>query len=115
MEDLATKVRFSQGISSRINKEPDIEGTPYLSEEFKLGEVYTKDSILYKGPLRFNIFSNEIEFKSRGVVYWIAEPQKVVYAKIDKSTFIYSANDDKEKNGKNRVESDPNKKGGQRF
>ena len=90
LEDLADKVRLLKARSSLQHKtNTEIEGTPYLSEDFKSGEVYTNDSILYKGPLRYNIYANEIEFIESDIVYWIAEPQKVIYVKIEKSTFIY--------------------------
>ena len=90
LEDLADEVRLLKARSSRQQKTyTEIEGTPYLSEDFKSGEVYTNDSILYKGPLRYNIYANEIEFKKSDIVYWIAEPQKVIYVKIEKLTFIY--------------------------
>ena len=90
LEDLADKVRLLKSRPSGQQKtNTGIEGTPYLSEDFKLGEVYTKDSVMYKGPLRFNTYANEIEFIADDIVYWIAEPQKVIHAKIEKSTFVY--------------------------
>ena len=90
LEDLADKVRLLKSRPSGQQKtNTGIEGTPYLSEDFKPGEVYTKDSVMYKGPLRFNTYANEIEFIADDIVYWIAEPQKVIHAKIEKSTFVY--------------------------
>ena len=39
-------------------------GTPYFNEEFVLGEIYQDDEMIAEDtPLRFNIFSNEIEVK----------------------------------------------------
>jgi len=95
--DLTTKVRILKRLTSRQqNSYSNIEGTPYLFEDFKPGEIYTIDNILYKGPLRYDIYADEIEFKANDIVYCIAEPQKIVYVKIEKSTFIYIHPDEKE-------------------
>ncbi len=43
----------------------NIEGSPYLSEEFIPGEVILNDSIRFeKIPLRYNIYSDKIEFRN---------------------------------------------------
>ncbi len=96
IEDLETMVRFSKGLTFEHQKSySNIEGTPYMSEDFKPGEVYTKDSILYEGPLRYNIYEDEIEFKANDKIYWIAKPQDIVYVKIEKSSFIFIHTDEK--------------------
>jgi len=96
LEDLADEVRLLKArSSSQQNANTGIEGTPYLYEDFKPGEVYTKDSILYEGPLRFNIYADEIEFKANDIIYWIAKPQDIVYVKIEKSSFIFIQTDEK--------------------
>lgn len=39
-------------------------GSPYFNEEFVLGKIYQGDKLISEGtPLRYNIFSNEIEVK----------------------------------------------------
>lgn len=100
IDDLETMLKFSKGQSFERQKSySTIKGTPYLSDDFTQGEIYTKDSILYKALLRFNIYEDEIEFKSDSVIRWIAEPQDIVYVKIDKSVFIY-IHPDKKRNKK---------------
>lgn len=43
----------------------NIDGTPYLSENFTNGEVILNDSLLYMDiPLRYNIYNDKIEFKN---------------------------------------------------
>ena len=87
---MRARVKFSKRLTFEHQKSySTIEGTPYLSENFKPGEVYTKDSILYKAPLRYNIYADEIEFKIDDIIYWIAVPQNIVHVKIDESVFIY--------------------------
>lgn len=100
LEDLIDEVRLLKARSSRQqNANTGIEGTPYMFENFKPGEVYTKDSISYEGPLRYNIYEDEIEFKINDITYWISEPQNIVFAKIEKSVFVY-INGDTKKNKK---------------
>ena len=51
---------------SKMNALDDIniEGSPYLNKEFILGEIVADDSIRFeKIPLRYNIYSDKIEFK----------------------------------------------------
>lgn len=44
---------------------PNIDGTPYLMDEFSEGEVIINDSIrIEKVPLRYNIYNDKIEFKN---------------------------------------------------
>lgn len=43
----------------------DINGSPYLNDEFINGNVYTTSKTMFPDiPLRFNIYNHEIEFKS---------------------------------------------------
>ncbi|QIA08089.1 hypothetical protein [Draconibacterium halophilum] len=44
---------------------PDIDGTPYMMDEFSEGEVIINDSIcIEKVPLRYNIYNDKIEYKN---------------------------------------------------
>jgi len=44
---------------------PNIDGTPYLMDEFSEGEVIINDSIrIEKVPLRYNIYNDKIEFQN---------------------------------------------------
>jgi len=45
--------------------EEDIEGSPYLNEEFIKGTVYTTNKYQYNDiPLRYNIYNGDVEFKT---------------------------------------------------
>ena len=44
----------------------DFDGTPYLNDNFIPGEVIINNSIRIEDvPLRYNIFSNRIEFRNK--------------------------------------------------
>ncbi|MCK3684424.1 hypothetical protein [Maribellus sp. YY47] len=48
-----------------IITEEDIEGSPYLNDEFITGTVYTTNKYQFKDiPLRYNVFNGDVEFKT---------------------------------------------------
>jgi len=59
--------------------ESDIEGSPYLDDEFVEGSVYTTSKTQYVGlPLRYNVYNEQVEFKTEdGEIRAIAEPETV--------------------------------------
>ena len=63
--------------------EKDINGSPFLHEEFTEGSVYTTSKTQFVSvPLRYNIFNDQIEFRSNdGQAYEIAVPE--VIEKVD--------------------------------
>lgn len=71
--------------------EEQIDGSPYLSSEFAEGTVYTTQRLQYKGiPLRFNIYSDELQFKNpQGEIMAIAKPEIVERAVFDNNQLVY--------------------------
>jgi len=57
----------------------DIEGSPYLNDDFINGSVFTKSKTEFVGvPLRYNIFNDNIEFKTEdGTVMAVAGPETI--------------------------------------
>lgn len=65
MMDLINSVNFQQGESRSILGERDIEGSPYLNDEFIEGTLFTTSKTRYeKIPLRYNIYNDQIEIRS---------------------------------------------------
>ncbi len=46
-----------------------IKGSPYLKEEFSLGQFYISDSLIDKNLFRYNIYADEIEIKENDQLY----------------------------------------------
>ncbi len=67
----------------------DIEGNPYYFEDFREGSVITKDAKKYNGVFRYDLYSDQIEFKIDEDAYWIANPELVEYLKIDDRVFMF--------------------------
>lgn len=64
MENFRFK-KMTESTYTRDNlKVSDIQGTPYLSEKFSPGKITTKEGVTYKNiPLRYNGFSDDLEFQ----------------------------------------------------
>jgi len=67
----------------------DIEGNPFLNDEFLEGEVYTKNKEVLKGLLRYNIYADEMEFLAKDNVYWIDNQENIETIKYGDHLFIY--------------------------
>jgi len=72
---------------------PDINGTPYLNDEFELGAVIVSDQLIYNGiPLRYNIFNDQIEFKSnKDLVLALDKAETYKEIQIEKKRFVYAS------------------------
>lgn len=67
----------------------DIQGSPYLNSEFTEGIIYLKDTAAFKLPLRFNIYTNEMEYRVNGVNYIVGNPQSLKKIELGGSVFIF--------------------------
>ncbi len=86
--------RMGREPATAADKYSGIEGTPFLSKEFVKGSLITNDSIMYKDiPLRYNIFSDEMEFLliDDPVPREISNPRNFRYFNVGNRTFIYTA------------------------
>jgi hypothetical protein len=70
---------------------PDIKGSPHENSEFVKGDVYTSLKQHYEGiPLRYNIFSNQMEFKNpEGEVYEITPADIIDSVILGDSRYTY--------------------------
>lgn len=70
----------------------DIKGTPYLNDEFIEGDVVSTSNTKYVGiPLRYNCYSDQMEFKGEDGKPIAVENSIVKSVIIDGKEFIYSA------------------------
>jgi hypothetical protein len=75
--------------ASNNNDYADVEGTPYLSQEFAEGIVYLKDSTAYQMYLRYNMFTNEMEYQLNNLTYIIGNPNAIQQIILGESVFVY--------------------------
>ena len=69
----------------------DIEGSPYLNDKFIEGAVFTTSKTKYVGvPLRYNIYNDQIEFKSgENQVQALAAPEVIEKVEFGDYTMVY--------------------------
>ena len=71
--------------------ENDIEGSPYLNDDFIKGTIYTTSQTRYVDvPLRYNIYSEQVELKSGdGPVQSLAPPEIVEKVEFGDYILVY--------------------------
>jgi len=83
----------SEGLYLRsVRKEMDkIDGNPYLSRDFMDGMFILNDGKEFRGPLRYNIYAQEIEFETpQGDICTFSDPGDVKVITINDRNFIYA-------------------------
>jgi hypothetical protein len=81
-----TKIHFGK-INLTI---ADIEGSPYLDPEYKVGTVLTTDDVLLKDiPLRYNCFDDVLEYRKDNVAYNLKPEDKIKRAEFGGQVFVY--------------------------
>jgi len=70
-----------------------VKGSPYLNDEFVNGSIYTVQRIHYPDiPLRYNIYNDELEFKTpANEIQALATPEIVEKAILGNTHLVYSA------------------------
>jgi hypothetical protein len=78
----------------------NIKGSPFLFEDFVNGKVKLKDGKTYEGPLRYDIYADEIEFKtSEGEIYTVINPETIEKISLNEKQFIFIPKSNKSKQG----------------
>lgn len=68
-----------------------IQGTPYLDSNFQQGEIFTKSKLLGTYPLRFNVYTENFEFrKSDQKILELNNPERIGRIVLENTTFIYA-------------------------
>ena len=67
----------------------NLEGTPYMNNDFEKGEILAVDGTLLRGALlRYNIFNNKMEVKEKEILYELSN-ELIQRIKIDDRIFDY--------------------------
>ncbi len=85
--DLIDMIDFRE----RIDRYVDVDGSPYMNDEFIEGNIYYNNEFRYADiPLRYNIFNDDMEFKFKGSVLAMEPYQPINKIVIAEDTFIIS-------------------------
>jgi hypothetical protein len=84
---------FNKNFESPAIKNPnaydDVQGNPYLNREFNQGVIFLKDTTAVRLPLRYNIYTDKMEYLLNGITYEIGNPRFVKRIELDSSVFLY--------------------------
>lgn len=68
----------------------DVQGSPFLYKDFISGELKLNNGTTYKGSLRYDIYGDQIEFKtSDGEIYAVKNPETIQMAILGDQKFNY--------------------------
>ncbi len=89
--DLYRNNKIVSGDFKKLLTESDIEGSPYLNNEFVKGSIYTTSKTQYADiPLRYNIYNDDIEFKTEeGEINALATPEIVEKIEFAEFNMVY--------------------------
>ncbi len=83
-------IKKHSGTMSEIMTHEIIDGSPYLNDEFIDGTVFTTFKTKFTDiPLRYNIYSDQIEFESDKGVLVLASPETVEVIEFNEKQFEY--------------------------
>lgn len=84
--------KAATGDFKQILTEADIEGSPYLNEEFVAGTIYTTSKLQYVDvPLRYNIFNQSLEFRTNtNKIMAMSTPEVIERVTIGEYDMVYS-------------------------
>jgi hypothetical protein len=80
---------YKNKIVEKTNEYHNIDGSAYLNSEFVEGTLFLKDTTAVKLPLRYNIYTNEMEYQYMGVNYVVGNPQILNKVLLGESVFVY--------------------------
>ncbi len=92
LNDLRDLTRFYNRDFNNLevkNSYASIEGSPFLYKDFRKGEVALKNGKLFRGEFRYDKYADQVEFRVKQGIYWVAEPDQIDYIKIDSIHLIY--------------------------
>jgi hypothetical protein len=76
-------------LSKKVDRSiTDFEGSPYLSEDFVPGEVYSSKKKFTGLLLRYNIFNDNIEFVQKGTTYALYAEPRIVKVLLGNEVYV---------------------------
>lgn len=80
--------------SKRLASYEDVEGNPFLYKDFTTGYIKTNDGKTLQGNLRFNLYTNQLEFFENDNVYILIYDESYIGVKLGEFSIINYKNDD---------------------
>ncbi len=88
VSDFINNVEFHNSVNKLP---PDLEGSPYLNDDFTHGSIYLEGKYKFTDvPLRYNIYNDLMEFEDKGHILDLDEKHKIDSVIINNKTFVYT-------------------------
>jgi hypothetical protein len=76
--DYIDYANIDRNLNRNENSYANIQGSPFLFSNFKNGQIKLKDGKIYEGPLRYDIYADQIEFRtSTGDIFAVKNPETI--------------------------------------
>lgn len=89
LEIFATK--YGRDANPKYN---DLKGSPYLEDDFIIGELETTDGEVIEVNLRLNVFANELEFETTKGIKVLKDPEQMSRILLGESEYIFLESSD---------------------
>ncbi len=81
-----------------IDSRPNLDGSPYLYDDWASGQVFFNNGDTIKSILlRYNVYKDEMQFQNEGKAYSVGSPEKIMLISMNNHSFIYQEYNEKEK------------------
>ncbi len=91
IDDVLLKIRINKNINGVKNEHyQNIEGNPYMFDNFQAGTVKLKNGNSFVGMLQYDIYAGILYFKKNDTNYAIDLPNEIEYITLNESKLIYS-------------------------
>lgn len=69
---------IDRNLNLNTNTYTNISGSPFMFPNFKQGQIQLKDGKIYEGPLRYDMYADQIEFRTtEGDIFAVKNPESV--------------------------------------
>lgn len=100
-EDILDKLRLNKSIAgNEAASYSEINGSPFFNNDFSKGTVTIISGEKSDAYIRYDVYANEMQIKSRGDIFAIVHPEELKQIEVDGVILVYS-NFNKEQNDAN--------------
>ena len=89
LDDFRVNQEVTNPAAGVISSYEQIQGSPYLFPDYREAFIVMDDNSHYHGKLRYDLYTDEMEFQVKGHTYWITPRERVKKITLDNRTFIF--------------------------
>ncbi len=89
LDDFRVTKKIHNEAWGTIHSYDNIEGTPYLTPDYREATIFMENGLRYSGKLRYDLYTDEMEFQLKGRRYWVAPKEKIKKIILDDKTFVF--------------------------